>query len=204
MRSIVGQILDELRRLGRTAAMVGIGLLLLAMASLFTADPAATFFRILSLVGSVLIVVSVLMMVLTLRKAGEIRPGALLVSLVVALVTLAIQLAAGRSLPPWTTTVLAFAAGGSIGIGWSRTRLVFIDGGIVRSRGTAWYLVVWVAIFAFNQLTTTLAGGVPTAMTAALLVGTGIVLGTSLEQITRCFVARRLIDAARAGGEVAP
>ena len=161
------------------------GLVLILAGSFFSSEPMAMFFRILGLAGTVMLLFSVTMMILTFRKASTVKPGALLVSLAITMVTLSVQLLVTPALPPMTVSVLAFAAGGMIGFGWSRTRLFFVDEDQVRCRGTAWYLAVWAGTFALNQLMGGLAGGAPAAIAGSLLVGSGIVLGSTGEQLLR-------------------
>lgn len=161
------------------------GLILILAASFLSSEPMAMFFRILGLAGTAMLLFSVTMMILTFRKASTVKPGALLVSLAITMVTLSVQLLVTPALPPMTVSVLAFAAGGMIGFGWSRTRLFFVDQDQVRCRGTAWYLAVWAGTFALNQVMCSLAGGAPAAIAGSLLVGSGIVLGSTGEQLLR-------------------
>lgn len=185
MGQISSQISSEIRKLLKMALMAGAGLLLILAASFLSAEPMATFFRVLSLAGTGMLLFSVVMMILTFRKASTVKPGALLVSLSITLVTLGVQMLVSPVLPPMIVGLLAFAAGGMIGFGWSRTRLFFIDADQVRCRGTAWYLAVWAGTFALNQLMGSLAGGAPAAVAGSLLVGSGIVLGSTGEQLLR-------------------
>ena len=86
------QLRGEFRRLSKMTGMAFVGVLFIAVASLLTAQPAVTFFRILSLAGTALVVLSVAMMIDTFRKARALVPGALLVSLSTALVVCGVQL----------------------------------------------------------------------------------------------------------------
>ena len=185
MGQISSQIGSEVRNLLKMAFMAGVGLLLILAASFLSSEPIATFFQVLSLAGTVMLLFSVMMMILTFRKASTVKPGALLVSLSITLVTLGVQMLVSPALPPMIVGLMAFAAGGMIGFGWSRTRLFFVDADQVRCRGTAWYLAVWAGTFALNQLMGSLAGGAPAAVAGSLLVGSGIVLGSTGEQLLR-------------------
>lgn len=185
MGQIRSQIGSEVRNLLKMGLMAGGGLLLILAASLLSSEPMATFFRVLSLAGTGMLLFSVLMMILTFRKASSVKPGALLVSLLITLLTLGVQMVVSPVLPPMIVALLAFAAGGMIGFGWSRTRLFFVDRAEVRCRGTAWYLAVWAGTFALNQLMGSLAGGAPAAVAGSLLGGSGIVLGSTGEQLLR-------------------
>jgi len=185
MGQITSQIGSEVRKLLKMGLVAGGGLFLILAASFLSSEPMATFFRVLSLAGTGMLLFSVVMMILTFRKASTVKPGALLVSLSITLVTLGVQMLVSPVLPPMIVGFLAFAAGAMIGFGWSRTRLFFVDGAEVRCRGTAWYLAVWAGTFALNQLMGSLAGGAPAAVAGSLLVGSGIVLGSTGEQFLR-------------------
>lgn len=194
MKSLLVEIRAELRRFARTLTIALAGLLLMAVASLFSEAPVSMFFRLLSLAGTAMLLFSVVMMILVFRKASQVKPGALVVSLGVTLAALAVQLAFRGALPSPVAALLAFMAGGIIGAGWSRTRLFFIDGEIVRCRGTAWYLAVWGAVFALNQFMAALAAGIPAAMTGALLVGSRVVAGSTVEQLVRYYRVAHLVQ----------
>jgi len=185
MGQITSQFASEFRNLLKVGLMAGGGLLLILAASFLSSEPMATFFRALSLAGTGMLLFSVVMMILTFRKASTVKPGALLLSLSITLITLGVQLLVSPVLPPMIVGLLAFAAGGMIGFGWSRTRLFFVDADQVRCRGTAWYLAVWAGTFALNQLMGSLAGGAPAAVAGTLLVGSGVVLGSTSEQLLR-------------------
>lgn len=185
MGQITSQISSEARKLLKIGLLAGGGLLLILAASLLSSEPMATFFRVLSLAGTGMLLFSVVMMILTFRKASTVKPGALLVSLSITLLTLGVQMLVSPALPPMIVGLLAFAAGGMIGFGWSRTRLFFVDADQIRCRGTASYLAVWAGTFALNQLMGSLAGGAPAAVAGSLLVGSGIVLGSTGEQLLR-------------------
>ena len=179
------QLRGEVRRLAKMTGMAFVGVLLIAVASLFSAQPAVTFFRILSLAGTALVVLSVAMMIVTFRKARALVPGALLVSLSTALVVCGVQLVVAADRPAPVTGFLALAAGTLLGAGWARTSTVFVDGDMVRSRGTAWYLAVWAGTFLLNQLMALSAGGSPATGLSVLLVGTGIATGNTGVQLLR-------------------
>lgn len=202
MATTVGQqIKGEVRKLFKMAAIAAAGLVLLAIASLFTDNPAGTFFKVLSLLGTGLLLMSVALMIVTFRKAKAVVPGALIVSLLTTLATLGVQLLIANARPDFALGGLVFVAGILVGQGWSRTTLFFIDGDAVRSRGTAWYLAVWAATFLLNQLLRIFSGGVPAAGVVALLVATGIAAGNITGQLLRYRRATKMLSqAAPAGG----
>lgn len=185
MKSLWQQITAEGRRLVKVASMAVAGLVLLLIASLFTDDPAKTFFRTLSLLGTGMVLLSVTMMVLTFRKARAVIPGALLVSLATTFAVAGVQFLFAAQRPGLLLAFLALLAGGLVGMGWARTTKVFIDGDAVRSQGTAWYLVVWAITFLSNQLMVLVLGTAPAGGLVILLVGTGVAVGNNVYQLMR-------------------
>lgn len=194
---------SELGRLVKMAVLAGVGLVLVGVASLFSSQPAVTFFTILSLIGTGLLVLSVAMMVLTFRRAKALVPGALLVSLTTTLAVALVQILFAPERPSGTAVALVFLVGAGVGMGWARTSIVFIDDRSVRSRGTAWYLVVWALTFLFNQLMRPIAGPSDAAL-LLLIFGTGVAAGSILYQLRRYRRAVALIsvrfDALEKGG----
>ncbi len=194
--SLREQIAGESRRLVKIGALAATGLLLIGIASLFFDDPAHVFFRMLSLLGTGLLIASAALMVITFRKAKKVVPGALLVSLATTLLALLVSTAFMPQTPAFATGGAAFLAGMLVGGGWSMTTLYFIDGDIVRSRGTAWYLVVWVVILTINQLLGAFARTVPSFAIFALIVATGIAVGSITGQLLRYRKATQLMTQA--------
>lgn len=194
MTATIGQqIGGEVRKLFKMAALAVVGLGLLAIGSLFTDNPAGTFFRVLSLLGTGLLLMSVAMMIVTFRKAKAVVPGALIVSLATTLATLGVQLLISSARPDAAIGGLVFLSGLLVGQGWSRTTLFFIDGDTVRSRGTAWYLAVWAVTFLINQVLRQFSGGVPAVGMFALLFATGIAAGNITGQLLRYRRATKMI-----------
>lgn len=197
MPSIYEQIRGEGRRLVKMAALVGAGVVLLILASLFTDHPASFFFKVVSLVGTALLLFSVAMMIVTFRRARAVIPGALIVSLATTVLVLLVQLWMAPARPGFASGMLAFAAGMAIGFGWSRTNLFYIDRETVLARGTAWYLAVWAATFLLNQLLHIFTNGAPAAAFATMLVATGIAAGNITGQLLRYRQAALMIAGAR-------
>jgi hypothetical protein len=132
---------------------IGIGLPLCLIVALVDLQ---IFFRLLTLVGILLLVVSVGIMLLTFRKAKRVFPAALLLSMVVALVTLVVY--TGILGVPLNGLTVAFGLffGVSVGVIWAFTTRIVNDGGTIKRRGNVWYLAVWGLVFAFTQLVTLL------------------------------------------------
>lgn len=164
-------------------AAAGVGVL--AVVCLFTANPFATFFRLVTFAGIGLMLISIVVMILTFKKAREVASAALLASLAVALLSTFVMLWFMPFAPPWGLMILAVLAGGLAGAAWSRTTRFFIDGGRLRMCGTIWYLAVWALTLAFNQGGAIITGRTPVAMTLLTLAGAGIATGNTLGLILR-------------------
>lgn len=184
-RNIGAQIKSEILGRLKTGAMLIAALAVLAIISAFFPNPLQTFFRLISIAGMAMLILSVVMMVLTFRKAKTIEPVALLLALAISVVGTLISLWFGGR-PPATSMVLAAVLAGSlIGVGWSLTTLLFIDNTQIRGRGTAWYLVIWGLTFAMNQIGAMVFGHVPSAMTLLMLASAGLTVGNTLGLVVR-------------------
>ena len=86
--------------------------------------------------------------------------------------------------------MLTLLLGAAAGIGWSYTTKLFYAGTDIRSQGTAWYLLVWGATLALNQLIGTFTGHPPAVSLVLLIAGTGLVLGQSGAMLVRFYQLR--------------
>ena len=91
--------------------------------------------------------------------------------------------------------VLAVAAGAMVGIGWSLTNLLYIDGEAVRARGNIWFLAVWALSLMMTQSTALAGGKTPYAVALVSFLGMGLAIGNSLGLLARYFRARGLVHA---------
>jgi hypothetical protein len=149
------------------------------------ANPLQVFFRLISVAGMAMLVLSIVTMVLTFRRAKAIEPVALLLSLAVSVIGTLVSLWFGGRLPPPSMSLAACLAGALIGVAWSLTTLLFIDNGQIRGRGTAWHLVIWGLTFAINQIGAIMFGHTPSAMTLLMLAGAGLTVGNTLGLLVR-------------------
>ena len=184
-RDIGAQIKGEILGRLKTGAMLIAALAALAIVSLFFAHPLQTFFRLISIAGTAMLILSVVMMVLTFRKAKTIEPVALLLALAISVVGTLFSLWFGGRLPATPMLLAAAVAGSLIGVGWSLTTLLFIDNTEIRGRGTAWYLVIWGLTFAMNQIGALVFGHVPSAITLLMLASAGLTVGNTLGLVVR-------------------
>ena len=137
------------------------------------------FLRLVAIGGTVLFVLSIAMMLLTFRKSKKIAPAPLVISMIMSLVTLWVYALFFGVHFSGTVKFMGLLSGILVGIGWALTTPVRSNNGIVEREGNAWYLAVWGLVFAINQLTAAITGRPPQIGMVLLLLGTGIVLGTS-------------------------
>lgn len=189
------QIKRQILGLLKTGAMLLGGLAILAAISAFFANPLQTFFRLIAIASMAMLILSIVTMVLTFRKAKAIEPVALLLSLAVSVIGTLVSLWFGGRPPPTSLSLAACLAGALIGVGWSLTTLLFIDNHQIRGRGTAWHLVIWGLTFAINQIGAVAFGHTPQAMTLLMLAGAGLTVGNTLGLLIRVRRVAALIPA---------
>ena len=171
---------SALKGLLRTAAMLVLGLVVLAALSLLSSAPLEAFFRLLSYAATAMMLVSVAAMLLTFRQARRLEPVALLLSLAVSLLSTLLSLALAATIPPGLLLLGGFAAGLVAGGLWARTTLLFVDGDTVRGRGTIWSLAIWAASFALSQLVTVTAGTSGLAGALMMMGSAGLAAGNAV------------------------
>lgn len=168
----------------KTAALMVGGVLALIVVSLFFENPLQVFFTLLSVAGTAMMLLSVVSMLLTFRRAKTLAPFALLVSLGVSLFSTMLSLWFAAELPSAGVLALGLVVGAGAGLGWSYTTLLYLDGDHVCGRGTAWYLLIWAASFAVNQLVASIFGGGGTAA-AMMIVSAGLAAGNTVGLVLR-------------------
>jgi hypothetical protein len=146
--------------------------------------------KIASVLGLLLLLFSVLIMLLTFRKAKKVSPLSLVISMFFSLLSLIIytELLQVRLALLWWLAGLG--AGGLIGIGWSLTCRLFVEQGLIKSQGNIGYLVVWGLVFGINQLIIIFTGRPIQIALLLLLSSTGLVLGNSSTILTRFYHLR--------------
>lgn len=169
----------------KTAALMTGGVLALLAVSLFFEEPLQVFFTLLSIAGTAIMVLSIVSMLLTFRRAQTLAPFALLVSLGVSIVSTLLGLWFAAELPSAGWLVLGLVAGSGAGLGWSFTTLLYVDGDHVCGRGTAWYLLIWAASFAVNQLVVSISGGAGGAAVVMMIVSAGLAAGNTVGLVLR-------------------
>lgn len=169
----------------KTAGLMACGVLVLLVVSLFFEQPLQIFFTLLSVAGTAMMLLSVVSMLLTFRRARTLAPLALLLSLGVSLLSTLLSLCFAADLPSAGVLVLALVAGAGAGLGWSYTTLLYVDGDHVCGRGTAWYLLIWAASFAVNQLVASVSGGAGDAAIVMMIVSAGLAAGNTVGLVLR-------------------
>ncbi len=172
-------------------------LVLIAAFALLVVDPSgALLFRIVGIVGMALFVLSALTMLLTFRKARKLSPWSLAIGAAVSVACTWIFFALAGAPLSAAAIALAIAAGAMVGVGWSLTNLLFIDGDAVRARGNVWFLAVWALSLMMTQVATLAGGRTPYAVAMVSFLGMGLAVGNSLGLLARYVRARRLPRAA--------
>lgn len=155
-------------------------------------------FRVASILGTVLFVVSVVVMLLTFRKARGLEALPLVVTALLAVATTTIFFAFAGPPLGRLVVMLAVLAGLVVGIAWSTTGLVFVEGRLVRTRGTLWFLAVWALTLALPQILAAAAGRTPATAAVAGFVGMGLTIGNAGGLIARARAARAGLAASTA------
>jgi hypothetical protein len=181
----------------KTAAMVAGGVLGLFVVSLFFEHPLQAFFTLLSVAGTAMMLLSVVSMLLTFRRAKTLAPLALLMSLGVSLFSTLLSLWLAADLPPAGLLVLGLIVGGAAGVGWSFTTLLYIEGDHVCGRGTVWSLLVWAVSFAANQIVTSMSEQGGGAAAVMMVVSAGLAAGNTIGLLFRVRRAAASIAASR-------
>lgn len=194
IKSTIKGLISQIKAIGIAAgALAGA----FAVISLFTAHPLATFLRLVSWAGVIMMLLGAAVMILTFKRARDVVPAALLASLTAALIATFISLAFVRFLPPGGWMLIAVLAGAAIGAVWSRTTLLFVDERRLRIKGTIWYLAVWALTLALNQGVAIVTGRTPMTTILLALAGAGIACGNTLGLILRTRKAAALLRPAR-------
>jgi hypothetical protein len=176
--------------------------LLMAAAALIAAfvllviDPtAALLFRIVGLIGMALFALSIVTMLLTFRKARKLSPWSLLIGAVVSVLCTWLFFALAGAPLSAAAILLAVAAGAMVGVGWSLTNLLFIDGATIQARGNIWFLAVWAVSLLMTQAAALAGGKTPYAVALVSFLGMGLAVGNSFGLLARYARARRLLPA---------
>lgn len=174
--------------------------LLLAVAVLVAAfillvlDPSgALLFRFVGIAGMALFALSVVMMLLTFRKARKLSPWSLAIGAIVSVLCTWIFFALAGAPLSAAAIGLAVAAGAMVGVGWSLTNLLFIDGEAIRARGNIWFLAVWALSLLMTQAATLAGGQTPYAVALVSFLGMGLAVGNSVGLLGRYVRARAAI-----------
>jgi len=143
--------------------------------------------KLFSVILLVLSILSSLMLILTFRKPRKVSVPSLLITSAIGLVTLVLFAALINYQPEiWVWLVMGLAGAG-IGVLQARTTLLYREETRVMSRNSVWYIVVWAALLAFNQLITIITSRPPDITMAILIMGSAVVWGTSGDIIRRYF-----------------
>jgi hypothetical protein len=143
--------------------------------------------KVVSIGAMVLLGLSILLMVLTFRKAKKVKPLALFISMLISLTSLIIYTELLKVRLEWWMWLAALCAGALIGVGWSLTSRLIKEGALIKTQGNVWHLVVWGGVFAMNQLIVIITGRPVNVAMVMLLASTGLVMGNSITVLTRFY-----------------
>lgn len=154
---------------------------------LFWAAAPALFYRLIGWLGVGLMILSVVAMVLTFRRAKRVNASSQVVPILVSLVTVMIYAALLKA-PVGTGALVGFALLGTlVGGGWGLTGRFFESAGEIRTTGTAWHLFIWGSVFVVNQCVLMASGRGPSAMLLLLFLSMGLVWGRSGVMLARYY-----------------
>ncbi|HRK25065.1 MAG TPA: hypothetical protein PLQ11_08950 [Beijerinckiaceae bacterium] len=171
--------------MGLVAAAAGVALLVI--------DPtAALLFRVVGLVGMALFALSIVVMLLTFRRARTLSAWALLFSALSSILCTGLMARFGGVSLATAMMVLSAVAGGLVGIAWALTNLLFVENETVRARGTLWFLAIWALTLLVPQAVALAGARTPQAMMILSFFGMGLALGNSLSLLVRRSLALRL------------
>ncbi|MFH1343661.1 MAG: hypothetical protein ABIL01_21010 [Pseudomonadota bacterium] len=174
--------------------LMAVAVLAAALVLLVIDPSAALLFRVVGIVGMALFALSVVMMLLTFRKARKLSPWSLAIGAIVSVLCTWIFFALAGAPLSAAAIGLAVAAGAMVGVGWSLTNLLFIDGETIRARGNIWFLAVWALSLLMTQAATLAGGQTPYAVALVSFLGMGLAVGNSLGLLARYVRARAAIS----------
>ena len=156
--------------------------------------------RLVAIAATFVFLAATGLMLLTFRRARRVTTASLLVPVLVSAAILVLYCVFLRASPSAGWLATALVAGAALGAIWARSHTLFRarDGG-VRSQASLWYLAVWAAVLALNQLVVLAAGHASTVLVGLLVFSTGIAAGNGLALLRRV----RILKAALALGLVA-
>jgi hypothetical protein len=137
------------------------------------------FFTLVSIMGVGLMGLSALTMLITFRKAKAVVPHSLVISMGISVLSAAVIAGFSAFRPGLGLPAASLVFGALLGAGWASTTIMFQEGASVRSRGSGWYLVIWMLTMMITQLIPMVSGRTPAAGLVLLFGGAGLVLGNS-------------------------
>jgi hypothetical protein len=179
-----GAILIEMGISHKTAIILGA---IVLVGFLLWLVSAPLFYVLVSIIGIVLVLLSALVMVVTFRKAKSVSPQSLGISIGVSVAVALLYAALAKGSAGGGILVLSLICGTLVGAGWGLTNTMFVEAGTIRSRGNAWYLLVWAVLFAFTQALALITGRPPAVAMILLFTGTGLVIGNSGLSLARYY-----------------
>jgi hypothetical protein len=159
--------------------LLGVGAALISAGGIVYWLSLRLFFALMSVMGMGLMMLSALTMLITFRKAKAVVPRSLMISMGVSVLSAAVIASFSAFRPGWGLPAMSLLFGALLGSGWGSTTVMFTEGAAIRSRGSGWYLVVWMLSMLITQLIPLVSGRTPAAGMVLLFGGAGLVLGNS-------------------------
>lgn len=148
------------------------------------------FLKLVSIIMLILSILSSILLILTFRKPRKVSVPSLFITAAIGLVTLAVLSAvAGYAPEAWVWIVMVLAGAGA-GVLQARTTMLYRENDRIMSRNSVWYIVVWAALLALNQLIIIVTNNPPAITMALLIMGTAVVWGTSGDILRRYYMMK--------------
>jgi hypothetical protein len=157
--------------------------------------------KFVSVIMLIFSILSSLLLILTFRKPRKVSLPSIFITAAIGLITFAVLSAFTKYEPEFWVWIVMALAGLGVGILQARTTRIYLEESRVMSRNSVWYIVVWAALLAFNQLITIITNHPPDISMALLIMGTAVIWGTSGDIIRRYFKMRPAVAAVPQPGQ---
>ena len=157
--------------------------------------------KFVSVIMLIFSILSSLLLILTFRRPRKVSVPSLFITAAIGLVTLVVLAAFAAYEPELWVWIVMGIIGAGIGILQARTTRVYLEEARVMSRNSVWYIIVWAALLALNQLIIIITNRPPDITMAMLIMGTAVIWGTSGDIIRRYFKMRPAVSPVQAGGQ---
>jgi len=141
--------------------------------------------KLVSVGATLLFLAGVALMLLTFRRARNLKTSSLVVPMAVSLLVLVLYGAFLGATPSIGWLILGLLFGGVLGALWARTHRLFVAGGRVRSQANLWFLAIWALVLSLNQLVLLVSNRSSRVLVGLLVLSTGVALGNGFVLLRR-------------------